>query len=71
MARKVGRRGPLVEPVHVKLSSQQKEQLDAASALLASSPPEVIRRALDDFLARERPRLLPVQRAIRRARERN
>lgn len=67
MARRPGSRGPLSNAVHVKLSPAQHEALTAAAFVHGCSPPEVLRKALDEHLA-GRPELRSVVETVRRAR---
>jgi hypothetical protein len=70
MPRQVGRRGKLSAPVLVKLSSLQRQELEAAAMVHQCSEPELVRRALDEFLNRVRPQLRPVLSSVQKARQR-
>lgn len=69
MARKPGRRGPLTEPVLVKLTREQSEGLKAAALIDGVSEPELLRTALDAFLRGNRAGIQAVVRSIHKARQ--
>lgn len=68
MSRKPGARGPLTDPVHVKLTPAQSEALEAAAVIHGCSAPELLRVALDELLVRERGEVGRVLRTIRQVR---
>ncbi len=57
MGRLAGPRGRLSEPVLLKLTPEQREELEAASFGYRVSEPEIVRRALDEFLRNRRAEL--------------
>ena len=69
MARPAGERGRLTEPVLVKLTPDQAEELEAAALIQGVSSPELLRTALDEFLVTRRGALEPVIRSVRQARQ--